>query len=303
MAEEPTYRTIEVTPVTVRVGAEVSGVDLREPMSEDVEAEVKEALLRHCVLFFRGQDLTGPQQLAFASRFGPLNRSDFAPEGAVGDDAILEWLEDSADDPPATDVWHTDRSMWPEPPHYAVLNCRETPPVGGDTLWLSLYAVYDALSPVMQEMIEGLMLDVRPSKQTMGELTPGMKRVLYSSESDRTGCPQPLVRVHPITGRRALFLCGYSMYGIVGMKPDEGMALIELFRKGLHDPGVQCRWRWQQHDLVIWDERCTNHRALSDHFPSHRLMRRCTAGSSRPISGREARVAAEAGRPLVGAPA
>jgi taurine dioxygenase len=282
-----TYRTIEVEPLTVRIGAVVSGVDLREPMSDEVEAEMKEAIARHCVLFFRGQDLTGPQQLAFASRFGQVNRSDFRPADAVGDDAQLEWLEDSADSPPATDVWHTDRSHWPAPPEYAVLNCREVPPVGGDTLWLSLYALYESLSPVMQDIIQGLMLDVRPSKQTMGELTPGLKRVVYSTEGspgDAPGHPQPLVRVHPVTGRKALFMCGYSMYGIIGMKPDEGMALIELFRKGLHDPGIQCRWHWEQHDLVIWDERCTNHRAISDHFPEYRLMRRCTAGAAPAIS-------------------
>ena len=276
-------RTIDVSPLTACIGAEVSGVDLREPMTDDVAAEVLDALLAHSVLFFRDQALTARQQLEFAARFGPVNRSDFAPADAEGDDRFIEWLEDTPDRPPAADLWHTDRSPWPDPPDYAILNCREVPAVGGDTLWLSLYAVYDALSPVLKEMIDRLRMDVRESKATVVETAPGRKRIDYTTEGGTHGSIHPLVRVHPVTKRKALYLCGYSMYGIVGMHRNESEALFDLLRQGLHDPGVQCRWRWRKHDLVIWDERCTNHRAVSDHFPQYRLMRRCTAGASTPI--------------------
>jgi len=92
----------------------------------------------------------------------------------------------------------------------------------------------------------------------------------------------PLVRVHPVTGRPALYMCGSYMRGIVGMHPDESAALLSLLQSRLHDPNIQCRWRWQQHDVAMWDERCTNHRGLSDHYPSHRLIRRCLVGEGAP---------------------
>jgi taurine dioxygenase len=280
----PAYETIDVEPLTGTIGAVVRGVDLREPMTDAQATETQDALLEHCVLFFRDQDLTARQQLDFASRFGSVNLSDFAKPDAAGDDLYIDWLEDTPDRPPAADLWHTDRTAWPEPPDYAILNCREMPPAGGDTLWLSLYALYEALSPVLQEMIDPLRIDVRPSRPTVASPAPGRRRIAYSADSEETdGAIHPLVRVHPLTKRKAVYLCGFSMYGVVGMHDDESQAIFSLLRKGLHDPNIQCRWRWRPNDLVIWDERCTNHRATSDHFPNYRLMRRCTAGHGAPL--------------------
>src|SRR3954470_3245050 len=210
------YRTIEVAPVTATIGAVVSGLDLRTPMTDEEAREVQDALLSHCVLFFRDQDLTAHQQLDFASRFGSVNLSDFAPPDAAGDDKYIDWLEDTSDRPPAADLWHTDRTSWPEPPDYAILNARDVPPAGGDTLWLSLYALYEALSPVLQEMIDGLRIDVRPSRPSVNEPAPGRRHIAYSADSDEAGTIHPLVRVHPLTKRKAVYLCGFSMYGIIG---------------------------------------------------------------------------------------
>jgi taurine dioxygenase len=277
------YRTIEVSPIATRIGAVVEGVDLRATLPDEQVSELRQAIAEHLVLFLRNQDVTAAQQLQFASYFGTVNRSDFAAEDAVGDARYLDWLEDDADKVPSADLWHTDRSAWPAPPDYAILNCIETPAVGGDTLWLSLYAVYDGLSPVLQRMIDHLKVDVRPSVPHVADVDASHKRVVYEATGDRPGSMHPLVRVHPVTGRKAVYLCGFSMYGIEGMHPNEAQAFFDLLRQGLHDPGVQCRWRWQKHDLVIWDERCTNHRALSDHYPEYRKMRRCTAGTSVPI--------------------
>jgi taurine dioxygenase len=213
---------------------------------------------------------------------------------AEGADVLLGWLDDSADD--SMNAWHTDFAWRPEPPDYAVLHCVEPPPPGADTLWASLYAVYDALSAKMQTLVEDLLLDLRAPTDTTRERASGANPVVRSIDGER--CPQPLVRVHPLTGDSVLFLCGDAMQGIVGMKREEGSAIIELLSRGLHDPGVQCRWTWQQHDLVIWDERCTNHLALSDQLMVPRVMRHCTVGASQPISRRDARIAREAGRPL-----
>ncbi len=276
------YATIEVVPVTARIGAVVNGVDLRAPLGEAARKDVERALMRHLVLFFRDQDLTDEQHLAFAAEFGTVNHSAYAAPGATPAAACIEWLEDGPHSPPKADLWHTDVAFLDAPPDFAVLNLRVAPPVGGDTLWADLYGAHEALSPTLQSAIEHLELDLRPGLPV--ELSSG-KRRWFEYERDRTR-PQsrhPLVRVHPETGRRALFLAGQFVEGISGMTRGESDVLLKLLRSTINDPNLQCRWHWREHDLVIWDERCTNHRATSSHFPARRVVRRCTVGASRPL--------------------
>jgi taurine dioxygenase len=279
------YQTISVDPLTVHIGAQISGVDLREPLSDAQRDEIHDALMRHLVVFFRDQDLTEDQQLRFASSFGrPVSASVDMRPGAS--DVLFVNLEDTPESPPKADRWHTDVPFVPMPPDIAVLNMRATPPVGGDTLWLSLYAVHDSLSPAMQELLTGLQLDMQlgASKETMLEL--------YGEEYYREvvepfkGAVHPLVRVHPVTQRRVVYLAGSFMRRIVGLHDDESAALLALLQSKLDDPNVQCRWRWRQYDVAMWDERCTNHRAMSDHYPHYRMIRRCLAGSGVPIGVR-----------------
>jgi taurine dioxygenase len=260
-----------VEPVTAHTGAVVSGVDLRQPLDDGTFAAIEKALQDHLVLFFRGQDLSDEQHLAFASRFGPVNRSAYS-------DSSLEWLEDTADSPPKADLWHTDLAFLPQPPDLAVLSMRDTPAAGGDTLWANLYEVHDRLSPLLQGIVAPLRQECRRARPQpwTGD------SVVYRPDPDQPAAEHPLVRVHPDTGRRALYLCGQFVTGIVGLRPEESDALLALLRTGVHDPNVQVRWRWQQHDLVVWDERCTNHRAVADHWPEHRLVRRCTVGAGTP---------------------
>src|SRR3954469_6891806 len=158
------YKHIGVTPVTATIGAQVDGVDLRKPLDIEVRDEVHEALMRHLVLFFRGQDLSEDQQLAFASHFGPPVASD-AVRLPGADPMLFVSLEDSADNPPKADRWHTDIPFVATPPDIAVLQMRDAPAVGGDTMWASLYAAYESLSPVMQNMLAplDLLLDMGTS--------------------------------------------------------------------------------------------------------------------------------------------
>ncbi|HEV8296704.1 MAG TPA: TauD/TfdA family dioxygenase [Acidimicrobiales bacterium] len=278
-----TYRTIEVLPVTATIGAEVAGVDLRQPLTDAQRDEIHDALMAHLVLFFRDQDLTEAQQLAFASNFGPPVSSSINPDDA--DDALLfVTLEDGPESPPQSDRWHTDVAFTPEPPDIAVLNMRLTPAVGGDTMWLNLYAVYEGLSPTMQELMRDLQIEV-----DLGATKEHIRRAFGPEYLERVMAKfepvhHPLVRVHPITHRPALYLCGSFMRGIVGMHPDESAALLELLQSRLHDPNIQCRWRWKQYDVAMWDERCTNHRGLSDHYPARRTIRRCLVGEGAPIA-------------------
>jgi taurine dioxygenase len=273
---------LQVQPLTPAIGAEVSGIDLRGPLDDETQAQLRALLTRHLVLFFREQVLTDDEHLAFASTFGTPNV--FPTTRARGRDEPLEWIEDTPDSPPKTDLWHTDVAFLAEPPDVAVLQMQLSPPFGGDTLWASLYAAHDALSPAMQELVADLELDLHP-----GPNFEATTRHLYGDEvyervaAEFAGARHPLVRVHPLTGRLALYLCGAYIRGIVGLSPDESEPLLALLRTKLDDPNLQCRWKWRVGDVAVWDERCTNHRALSDHHPGHRIVRRCTVGASVPV--------------------
>lgn len=276
-----TASTIEVVPLTTHIGAEIRGVDVRT-LDDDQFAVLHQALMDHLVIFFRGQHITDDEHIAFAARFGPPNI--YPPNRARGVFVPLEWIEDAADSPPKADLWHTDVAFLPEPPDVAVLSMQDTPVVGGDTLWASLYAAHDSLSPVMQALLAPLLWDVNPGDDMRRKITMQFGADVFDKvEAEFGGWQQPIIRVHPLTGRRALFLCGAYINGIVGMNADESAALIPLLRHSVEDPNVQCRWNWHRHDLVVWDERCTNHRATGDHFPNHRLVRRCTVGASAAV--------------------
>jgi taurine dioxygenase len=275
----PQHSTIDVEPLSPVLGAEVGGVDLAHAIDDEQAQELRDALTRHLVLFVRGQDVTEEQQLALARVFGP------PVSAGIDSDQELPFvtLEDGPDSPPQSDRWHTDLPFVAEPPDVAVLSMRSVAPVGGDTMWASLYAAYDALSPTMQELVAGLELelDLGPSADSIGRLygEDYQREVVGRFEPVR----HPLVRVHPVTGRPALYLGGAFMRGIVGMEPAESDVLLRLLRSRLDDPNLQIRWRWAEHDVAVWDERCTNHRGLSAHFPARRVVRRCLAGRGVPV--------------------
>ena len=272
---------IEIVPLTKQIGAEICGVDVRA-IDDAQFALIHQALMDHLVIFFRDQDITDDEHIAFAGRFGSQNI--YPPNRARGVLVPLEFIEDTPDSPPKADLWHTDVAFLPEPPDIAVLSMQDTPLAGGDTLWASLYAAHDSLSPVMQRMLEPLLWDVNPGDDMRRKITMQFGAEIFEKvEAEFAGWQQPIVRVHPVTGRRALFLCGAYMRGIVGMHDDESAAFLPLLRHTVEDPNVQVRWKWRRNDLAVWDERSTNHRATGDHYPAHRLVRRCTVGASPAI--------------------
>jgi taurine dioxygenase len=272
------YRTIAVEPLSPVLGAEVHGIDPADAVPDEQAQELRDALTRHLVLFVRGHDVTEDRQLAFASVFGPPVSASVDP----AQDLMFVTLEDGPESPPQSDRWHTDLPFVAQPPDVAVLSMRSPAPVGGDTMWASLYAAYDALSPTMQDLVSDLELelDLGTSADAIGRLygEEYQREVVGAFEPVR----HPLVRVHPVTGRPALYLGGAFMRGIVGMTPDESEMLLGFLRSCLDDPNLQIRWRWAEHDLAVWDERCTNHRGLSGHFPARRVVRRCLAGRGVP---------------------
>jgi taurine dioxygenase len=282
MAGSATRARIEVTPSSAALGAVVEGVDLRAP-SDDEIAEIHDALLQHGVLFFHAQPLTDDEHLALASRFG--TPSQFPLAKLLGVTApSLSHITDSADSPPDADGWHTDITWIEEPPKMAFLQAIDVPARGGDTMWASLYAAYDALSPAMQHICRQLRVEhvvhdriVDAFRARAGEALAAQALAAFPP------VVHPLVRTHPETGRDALFVGGDFMQGIEGMRPDESHVFLDWLHCHVENPNFHVRWSWAPGDLVIWDERCTNHRALSDHFPANRAMRRCTVDGDRPF--------------------
>jgi taurine dioxygenase len=274
---------MDVIPLTTAIGAEVRGVDARQPLAESLFADLHAALMEHLVLFLRGQDVSEEEQLAFAANFGPPVSASMTRDRDV-EPRYFVTLEDTVDSPPIkANSWHTDLPGVAQPPDVAILSMRDTPPVGGDTLWVSLYAVYDSLSPAFQAVIADLLVeyDLGSTRAAIAEMH-GWDH-LRELEANLEIPQHPLVRVHPVTGRPSLYLSVDRMRGIAGLDPAESDVLLGFLVSRLDDPNLSCRWHYQQHDLVIWDERCTNHRALTDHYPQYRRIRRCFAGESLPL--------------------
>jgi taurine dioxygenase len=276
---------IDLTLLTRHIGAVVHGVDLGT-VDDSTFAALQQALVEHEVLFFPAAHLSDADQLALGARFGELNifpMSKVLGQTKPGIGAIV----DGPDNPPVADQWHTDVTWIATPPDVAILRSVVTPERGGDTLWASMTAAYDALSPVMQEMVCGLrvrhdntsfisgMLKKRPELDVPGGV-PDRLRAEYPAVE------HPLVRTHPVSGRRALYLGGGFMRGIVGMTPEESDALLGYLQRHATNEQFQCRRRWQVGDVAIWDERSTNHRAAGDNFPYHREIRRVECGAGVP---------------------
>jgi taurine dioxygenase len=274
----------EIRKLTGKIGAIVSNVDLTRPLADETFETLHTALVEHQVLFFRDQDLTEDQHRAVAARFGTL--SIYPAQRLAGDTSELSYIADNAASPPKADDWHTDISWLPEPPRYAFLNARKIPEHGGDTMWASLYAAYDALSPAMQELCGELTALHAPSPKQLaafrnsGKFGPDIAEKIAEIFQP---VEHPLVRTHPISGRRGLYLSTGFLQRIIGVTDSESEMLKTHLNALLDDPNVQVRWKWRPFDFAIWDEASTNHRALSDHYPQERLVRRCTVDGDRPF--------------------
>ena len=267
------------------LGGLVHGVDLKAPLSDAVCEEILAALDRHEVLFFRDQHLDDAQQLALAARFGPV--SLYPIEKFFGSDKPgHQVIVDDAENPPGTDMWHTDVTWLESPPVMAFLSMLEAPAYGGDTMWASTTAAYEALSPTMQELLAGLeaVHSCHESFVEIAERKSGIQGLAEKLKDFYPAVKHPLVRTHPRTGRRSLYLTDRGvMHQIDGMSRDESDVLLDFLEAHVAQPRFHIRWRWQPGELAIWDERTTLHRGVSDHFPQRRVIRRCTVDGEAPF--------------------
>jgi len=275
---------LEIRPVSGALGAEVRGVDLRT-VDDAGFAEIRGLLHEHEVLFFPAAGLSEDEHMAVGRRFGPI--AVFPVARLLGaTEPRFQVITDGPDSRPTADQWHTDVTWIAEPPDYALLAATVVPERGGDTLWASMTAAYDGLSPAMQEFVAGLEVVhdntafIEAAREKMPD--PNAGELLERLRTEYPPVVHPLVRTHPDTGRRALFLGGDFMRRIEGLHPDESRSILDLLKRHIDDARYQCRWRWTSGDLAIWDERSTNHRSAADHFPQHRSIRRIEICGSRP---------------------
>ena len=271
------YEQIRVEPLAAALGAEVSGVDLRKPLDAGVIDEIRRAWLAHQVLFFRDQPLSVDEHKAFARRFGELHVHPVLQQLAAQGHPEIVVLESDAKRPFVAERWHSDVTFEREPPLGSILRAVEVPAVGGDTLWASMTAAYDALSEPMQRMLEGLR-GVNSGA--------GFRRVATDSQSETLArneeAVHPVIRTHPETGRKAIFVNSTFTKRIEGMKPAESRALLDFLFEHVSAPEFTVRFRWRKHSLAMWDNRCTQHRVVTDNLAAYRRMERVTLIGDRP---------------------
>ena len=266
-----TYGRVAVRKVTPVIGAEISGIDLSRPLDDATLAELEGALAENLVLFFRDQTLTGEQQLNFGRRFGTLQSHPLAPH----EPGLDEMMIIRADEKSARvngEEWHTDMSAEPQPPMGSILYMKVCPPVGGDTIFASMYAAWETLSDRMKQHPEGLTAlhdGEFVYRGTYGHL--GVKdRAAYSQSN------HPVARTHPVTGRKALYVNRRFTTKINDLPKEESDALLAYLLQHLENPLFQCRLAWQEGTIAFWDNRCTQHRAMWDYWPHSRYANRVT---------------------------
>ena len=226
------------------------------------------------MLFFRGQLLSDREQCALASQFGELLVSPI--HELIGSDQRVSVIEDTPQRPPAGFDWHTDLSWTASPPRYGFLNALDIPAFGGDTLWASLAAAYETLPPATREICEGLRVVHRFDSSLLASVERHHGEELARRlVAEHPPVEHPLVTVDPASGHRRLFVSPLYNERIVGLRRAESDRLLADLRRAIEDPHVQIRWHWRRGDVAIWDEAATCHRALTDHFPQTRKMRRC----------------------------
>lgn len=271
----------DVRPVAGALGAELHGVDLTRDMDEATLKEIRRLLVEHQVIFFRDQDISPAQHKALAETFGPLqthpayNTVEGFPEITI--------LESTPEKPTKIEAWHTDMTFRQHPPMGAVLRSKICPPKGGDTLWSSMTVAYDELSTAMQGFLSSLKAVhdfAWGFKESLAE--PGGRERLAQAIKDNPPVEHPVIRTHPESGKKVLFVNSLFTTHIVGMKPKESDALLKFLFEHVTTPEFTCRFSWQPNSIAIWDNRSTQHKPINDYFPAHRMLQRITIDGDRP---------------------
>ena len=282
------WRSIETHPIAGSLGAEVTGVDLGADIADDVLAEIRGALLAHQVIFFRDQRLSPDRQLAFARRFGAIHLHPFM-EGMADHPEILEIVKRPTDKRNFGGAWHTDQMFAPEPAMGTILYAKQVPSAGGDTLFTNQYLAYESLSPGMQRLCASLRTVCygdgfkKYNGQNRRDFYAGKTTMKVKDPGDvQTTSVHPLVRTHPETGRKALYIGGHVQH-FADMEDTESRPLIDFLMAHSTRPEHTCRFRWETGSLAFWDNRCTQHFAINDYPAETRVMHRVTVRGDTPF--------------------
>ena len=275
-------KSFQVRRLAGAIGAEVRDIDLLEPMYEGLIAAIRRAWLEHGILVLRGQPLPPAQFQAFAQRFGEVVEYPFV-KGIEGFPLIIPVLKLPHETNNFGGIWHTDTAYLEAPPMATMLIAREVPPFGGDTLFASGSAAFEALSPSMQAMLAGLKgvntsakADVTKTREDRIKDAPTAlsKKELVSEH--------PVVRTHPETGRKSLYVNFGHTARFAGMTEEESAPLLGFLFAHQVKPEFTCRLSWQVGDIAFWDNRCVLHNPVNDYHGHKRLMHRVTLKGDRP---------------------
>lgn len=272
---------LSVSPLTPTIGAEIGGIDLAKPLDTRTKAALRDLLLEWKVIFFRDQDITTEQHLAFARNFGDLEVHPFAPQ-KPGYPEVLAITHDK-ENKGKENTWHSDVTWRIEPSLGSVLRALEVPGFGGDTLFADMYAAYDNLTDDVKAKIEG-----RKALHDFAHFRDGMRKRGLSEEQIEAfnkkypSVEHPIVRTHPETKKKALYVNAAFTQYIVGMERDISDALLKHLYAQAAIPEYQCRFRWKKNSIAFWDNRASQHYAVSDYWPALRRMERVTIVGDRP---------------------
>ena len=271
------YDRIRVEPVTGSIGAEVSGVDLRD-IDEDTAAELRDAWLAHKVLFFRDQPMTRAEHVAYGRRFGELELHPFIPFPEGYPEIVL--LESTPERQVAAEIWHSDVTWRVEPSLGSILYGRRIPPYGGDTVWADMELAFDLLDDETKALIDG-----RTAAHSFVKTFARRKSAeeVASLLEQYPEAHHPFVRTHPETGRRCLYVNRNFTERVDDMDPVESDALLRRLYRQAEIPQVQCRFRWREGSIAQWDNRCTQHYAVPDYGGFSRLVERVTICGDKPF--------------------
>jgi taurine dioxygenase len=276
---------IEVRPIAGGCGAEIDGVGIGDDLDDATIGEIRDALNRHCVIFFRNQEFDAAQHKAFARRFGDIFVHPNY-RGMQDDDEIVMVRREPGDQHIVGEDWHADTTMVEAPPMGAILYAIEVPPFGGDTCFANQCLAYDALSDGMKRMLEGLRAvhsDRMVAGPQAGRNAHRSTKVREDTAWRETVSTHPVVRTHPETGRKLLFVNHSYTVGFEGMTEAESRPLLGYLLEHGHRPEFTCRFGWEKGSVAFWDNRSVKHLAVNDSGPYRRLMRRVQIAGDRPV--------------------
>jgi len=278
--ERRSYRHVEVRPIAGALGAEIHGVDIAQPLDDAVVAELRQAFLDHLVIFFRNQTLTPRAQLAFAQRLGePMEYPQL--KGLPECPLITPVIKLEHERVNFGGVWHSDTAYLERPPMGSMLYALEIPPYGGDTLFANQYLAYETLSEGLKKTLAGL-IGINTSTKADASKTREDRLREAGAELKVLVGEHPVVRTHPETGRKALYVNVGHTIGFKGWTEEESRPLLDHLFAHQVSPEFTCRFRWEPGSLAFWDNRCAQHNPVNDYHGFRRVMHRVTLAGDRP---------------------